>query len=233
MGDEVKVPLKRCCGRHGVIACWEKKRKQNPLGAVTTQGQLIPHHSFNRSGSIGPLTPLYEKEVNVHNSFVITPSKEETQCPCNGLDEHIQLHEPLAFAYLRGQKANKWQQDQQKGMSPPKVLNRRLQNRWRYCSDSWGKTVWQKKITCLDNRAVCCPSAHPWLEAHWCPRHCCLENRHDQIDLIFASEIQYGKFLWQKDSDVSVKLEFTQQMWFKKSWAQHFMLELSYLSECS
>ena len=79
--------------------------------------------------------------------------------------------------------------------------------RWQQC-DSWakpkksGNTDWKSNrkkmngsITGFGSRGVCLLSGCLWLGADLCPLHCCLETRHVRICPIFASEIQYGRFL--------------------------------------
>lgn len=63
-----------------------------------------------------------------------------------------------------------------------------------------------RSVTGFGSKRVCFPSAHLRLGGDLCPLHCFLEIRHFQICPIFASEIQYGRFLREKNSDHSVKV---------------------------
>lgn len=112
------------------------------------------------------------------------------------------------------------------------IMTLEVKKRWR--EKDWQKVKTDQKnmsVTGFGSTGVCYPSAHPWLGGRLYQLHCSLENHHVQICLIFASETQYGRFLWEKTDSVkrwyvTYKIHSLYTLCFIISYS-------SYLWECS
>lgn len=94
---------------------------------------------------------------------------------------------------------------QRKWTSAARHVERKREMSGEECREwgvGWGGWCLVVMVTGFDNTAVCCPFAHPWWAAHWCPPHCFLETRHVLIDQRSVSVIRCDRSLQDKAEEL-------------------------------